>query len=73
MLLGGSMELLQIGSRMVLLVYTEFLLCTLSALLHTHTQKKNEKEEEDDEEDEEEDEEEEERILHMVILIIKEY
>ena len=40
MLLGGSMELLQIGSRMVLLVYTEFLLCTLSALLHTHTQKK---------------------------------
>ena len=68
------MELLQIGSRMVLLVYTEFLLCTLSALLHTHTQKKNEKEEEEDEEDEEEeDEEEEERILHMVILIIKEY
>ncbi len=40
MLLGGSMELLQIGSRMVLLVYTEFLLCTLSALLHTHTHKK---------------------------------
>ena len=67
------MELLQIGSRMVLLVYTEFLLCTLSALLHTHT-KKNEKEEEDDEEDDEEDEEEEERILHMVIIIIiKEY
>ena len=34
------MELLQIGSRMVLLLYTEFLLCTLSALLHTHTHKK---------------------------------
>ena len=62
------MELLQIGSRMVLLVYTEFLLCTLSALLHTHTQKKTRKKKKTKKKTKKKKSE-----FFIVIIIIKEY